>query len=119
MLITDYRPLEKLGKVHTKMLNRLQEVMNTYDFNIIYKKGSEMPANYLSRNIISAILWDASTLAQAQNADPLLRALKNFLLNKELPCDAKCQSLIKIFANDCFIEDDIIWHRITWQFEPS
>jgi hypothetical protein len=65
--------------------------MNSYDFDIIYKKGSEMPADYLSRNIISAISWDSSTLAQAQNADPLLKALKNFLLNKELPCDAKCQ----------------------------
>jgi len=40
----DHQPLEKLGKVHTKMLNQLQEIMNTYDFDIIYKKGSEMPA---------------------------------------------------------------------------
>ncbi len=74
-LVTDHRPLEKLGKVHTKTLNRLQEVMNSYDFEIIYKKGSEMPADYLSRNIVSAILWDSSTLAQAQNADPLLKKL--------------------------------------------
>jgi hypothetical protein len=118
-LITDHQPLEKLGEVHTKTLNRLQEVMNSYDFEIIYKKGSEMPADYLSRNIVSAISWDSSTLAQAQNADPLLKALKNFLLNKELPCDAKCQSLIKLFAKDCFIEDDIIWRRIKRQFEPS
>jgi hypothetical protein len=118
-LIKDHRPLEKLGKVHTKMLNRLQEVMNTYDFDIIYKKGSEMPADYLSCNLVNAISWDASSLAQAQNANPLLRALKNVLLNKELPCDAKCQSLIKLFANDCFIEDDIIWRRIKRQFEPS
>jgi hypothetical protein len=58
-------------------------------------------------------------LQQAQNADPLLKALKNFLLNKELPHDAKCQSLIKLFSNDCFIENDIIWHRIKRQFEPS
>jgi hypothetical protein len=42
-LYTDHRPLEKLGKVHTKTLNRLQEAMNTFDFEIIYKKGSEMP----------------------------------------------------------------------------
>ena len=118
-LITDHRPLEKLGKVHTKTLNRLQEVMNTYDFDIIYKKGSEMPADYLSRNLVNAISWDSSTLQQAQNADPLLKALKSFLLNKELPHDAKCQSLIRLFANDCFIEDDIIWRRIKWQFEPS
>jgi hypothetical protein len=45
--------------------------------------------------------------------------LKNFLLNKELPYNAKCQSLNKVFAYDCFIEDDIVWHHIKWQFEPS
>ncbi len=71
-LITDHRPLEKLGKVHTKTLNRLQEIMNAYDFDIMYKKGSEMPADYLSRNIVNAISWDSTQLAQAQNADPLL-----------------------------------------------
>ncbi len=118
-LITDHRPLEKLGKVHTKMLHCLQEIMNTFDFNIIYKKGSDMPADYLSHNIVNPISLDASTLQQAQNAYPLLKALKNFLLNKVLPCNAKCQSLIKFFANDCFIEDDIIWHHIKQQFEPS
>jgi hypothetical protein len=35
MLIIDHQPLEKLGKVHTKTLNRLQEVMNTYDFDVV------------------------------------------------------------------------------------
>jgi hypothetical protein len=118
-LVTDHRPLEKLGKVHTKTLNRLQEIMNSFNFDIIYKKGSEMPTDYLSRNLINAISWDSSTLQQAQNAYPLLRALKNFLLNKELPYDAKCQSLINFFANDYFIEDDIIWCHIKRQFEPS
>jgi hypothetical protein len=81
-LITDHRPIQKLGKVHTKMLHRLQKVMKTYDFDIIYKKGSEMPADYLSCNLINAISWDALTLQLAQSADPLLLALKNFLLNK-------------------------------------
>ncbi len=89
-LITDHRPLEKLGKVHTKTLNRLQEVMNTYDFEITYRKGSEMPADYLSRNLVAAISWEATDLQQEQNADPLLKAIKNFLLNKELPQDPKC-----------------------------
>jgi hypothetical protein len=95
MLITDHRPLEKLGKVYTKTLNCLQEVMNSFNFDIIYKKGSEMPANYLSCNLMNAISLDSSTIQQAQNVAPLLKALKNFLLNKELPYDAKCQSLIK------------------------
>ncbi len=96
-LVTDHRPLEKLGKVHTKMLNRLQEIMNTYNFDIVYKKGSEMPADYLSRNRVAATSWDTSALQQAQDADPFVKALKNVLLNKELPHDAKCQSLIKNF----------------------
>jgi len=47
--MTDHRPLKKLGKVHTKMLNQLQRVMYTFDFDIIYQKGSEMPADYLPR----------------------------------------------------------------------
>jgi hypothetical protein len=118
-LITDHRPLEKLGKVHTKTLNRLQEIMNTYDFDIVYRKGSEMPADYLSGNLVAAISWDASELQQAQNANPLLKALKNFLLNKELTRDLKCQQLFKLYANDCFIEDNIIWCHIKRQFEPS
>jgi hypothetical protein len=68
--------------------------MNTYDFDIVYKKGSEMPADYLSRNLVAAISWDTADLQQAQNSDPLLKALKYFLLNKELPHDPKCQQLV-------------------------
>jgi hypothetical protein len=65
-----------------KKLNRLQEIMNTYDFDIIYKKGSEVPADYLSLNLVSAISWDTSTLQQVQNANNLLHALKIFSLRK-------------------------------------
>ena len=36
-LFTDHQPLEKLGKVHTKTLNQLQEAMLTFDFEIVYK----------------------------------------------------------------------------------
>jgi len=46
-LFTDHKPLEKLGKVHTKTLNRLQQMMNLFSFDIIYKQGSEMPADFL------------------------------------------------------------------------
>jgi hypothetical protein len=45
-LFTDHRPLEKLNKVHSKTLNRLQEAMNIFDFEIVYKKGNEMPADF-------------------------------------------------------------------------
>jgi hypothetical protein len=47
ILYTDHKPLETLGTLHTKTMNRLQLTMMDFDFEIRYKKGSEMPANFL------------------------------------------------------------------------
>ena len=116
---TDHKPLEKMGKVHTRTLNRLQEAMNSFDFKIIYKKGSKMPADFLSRNVIDTISWDILQLQTAQDNDPLIKNLKNYSLNRELPTDHKCQNLVRNFANDCFVENDIVWRRIKRLFEPS
>ena len=118
-LFSDHKPLEKLGKVHTRTLNRLQEAMNSFDFEIVYKKGSEMPADFLSRNVIDAISWDNLELQTAQDNDPLIKNLKNYLLNRELPSDQKHQTTVRHFANDCFVDNDIVWRRIKRQFEPS
>ena len=118
-LFSDHKPLEKLGKVHTRTLNRLQEAMNTFDFEIVYKKGSEMPADFLSRNVIDSISWNNEEIQQEQQKDPLIKALKNYLLNRELPADTKCQNVVRNFANDCFVDNDIVWRRIKRQFEPS
>jgi len=52
ILFTDHKPLEKLGKVHTRTLHCIQEAMLHYDLEIHYKKGAEMPANYLSCNAL-------------------------------------------------------------------
>jgi hypothetical protein len=78
-----------------------------------------MLADYMSRNLVSTISWDSNELLQAQNADPLIKALQMFLLNKELPHDTKFQSLIKLFSNDCFIKEGLIWRPVKHQFEPS
>jgi hypothetical protein len=50
ILFTDHKPLEKLGHLHTKTLNRLQTALLEHDFVVQYKKGTNMPANYLSRH---------------------------------------------------------------------
>ena len=55
-LYTDHKPLEKLGHLHTKTLNRLQLAMLEYDFVIQYKKGINMPADFLSRSKFDEIL---------------------------------------------------------------
>ncbi len=49
ILFTDHKPLEKLGHLHTKTLNRLQTALLEHDFVVQYKKGTNMPADYLSR----------------------------------------------------------------------
>jgi hypothetical protein len=50
-LVTEHRPLEPLGSVHTKTLNRLQHLMLEYDFRIENRAGEENAvADYLSRN---------------------------------------------------------------------
>ncbi len=49
ILFKDHKPLEKLGHLHTKTLNRLQTALLEHDFVVQYKKGISMPADYLSR----------------------------------------------------------------------
>jgi hypothetical protein len=69
-------PLEKLGQVHAKTLNQVQEAMQ----KIHLQKGSEMPADYLYCNIVDAIAWQPNQMQQEQELDPLVRHLKRFLL---------------------------------------
>jgi len=49
ILFTDHKPLEKLGHLHTKTLNCLQAALLEHDFVVQYKRGTTMPADYLSR----------------------------------------------------------------------
>ena len=49
ILFTDHKPLEKVGHLHTKTLNHLQTALLEHDFIVQYKKGTNMPAHYLSR----------------------------------------------------------------------
>ncbi len=49
ILYRDHKPLEKLGHLHSKTMNRFQTALLEHDFIIQYKKGSDMPADYLSR----------------------------------------------------------------------
>ena len=118
-LFTDHKPLEKLGKVHTRTLNRLQEAMNEFNFDIVYKKGSEMPADFLSRNVVAAISWNNKEMAQAQDKDSFISSLKRFLLNRELPSLPQFQAVVKFYASDSFVEDGIVWRRIKRPNEPD
>ena len=117
LLFTDHKPLEKLGKVHTKTLHRIQEAMMDFDFEIHYKKGAEMPADYLSRNIsaINEFLPDTD-IAAAQKTDHQLNALRDYLKHGTIPPDKQLRKTITRYASKCFIENDLLWIRL---FQPE
>ena len=50
VLYSDHRPLESLGTLHTKTMNRLALALLDFDFEIRYCKGEQMPADFLSRS---------------------------------------------------------------------
>ena len=112
ILYSDHKPLEKLGKVHTRTFYRLQELMNEFDFEICYKKGDEMPADFLSRNAVDSINLDMSALAAFQDDDITLKYLKLFLLQKQLPDEPRLRNLIYQLSLDSFIEDGVLWIRL-------
>jgi hypothetical protein len=93
-LFTDHKPLEKLGKVHTKTLNRLQQMMNIFSFDIIYKQGDEMPADFLSQNALDANKFDLSTYSWELDKDKILQGLCLYMLNKSLPTNSTLAQLI-------------------------
>ena len=120
-LFTDHQPLEKLGKVHTKTLNRLQEAMLTFDFEIVCKKGSEMPANFLSRNmVVDSISFDEDKIRDEQMLDPRLQALKKLLYSNTLPqYNSEDFRFYKLYQNDSFIDNRILYRRLCRTGEPD
>jgi hypothetical protein len=95
-LFTDHKPLEKLGHLHTKTLNGLQTALLETDFLVQYKKGTNMPADYLSRlpslpinaadmPKISAFDPFTPDLQLLQRKDQDLQAIFHFLKNKSWP----------------------------------
>ena len=59
-----------------------------WNFEIKYKKGSEMPADFLSRNVVEAIEVSDEDL-ELQMKDGLCTAVRNFLHNDINPPEAK------------------------------
>jgi hypothetical protein len=119
VIYSDHRPLEKLSCVHTKTLNRLQEKMNNYDFIIQYKKGTEMPADFLSRNVLEEIDVFSPDLPLLQARDEFANAIIEFLQHKKLPADNKKATYIAKLAQQCFLEDGILWRRLVRHDAPT
>ncbi len=112
ILYMDHKPLEKLGHLHNKTLNSLQTALLGHDFIIQYKKGSNMPADYLSRlpgapdAIPSMSAFDPFQvdLCNLQLQDEILQMLQNFRANtKGLPnCQNRIKHITDLSSTGCF-----------------
>ena len=114
-LYTDHKPLEKLGAIHTKTLNRLQLAMNEFNFTIKYKRGDEMPADCLSRQPlpeVAGIEEFQGKLPQLQKEDPFWGMMINYLTHNTLPQDGRTRAKIQALAKECFFENDVLWRRL-------
>jgi hypothetical protein len=123
ILYTDHKPLEKLGHLHSKTLNRLQTALLEHDFVIQYKKGSNMPADYLSQlpgtkeTITSISAFDPfqMDLYDLQMKDDELQMLQTFMTkNQWLPKLKKQeQNYYKILAEKVFQDKNkVVWVRL-------
>ena len=112
VIYSDHKPLEKLSCVHKKMLNCLQDKMNKFDFVIHYKKGVEMPADFLSRNVLEEINIFTPDLPMLQQRDEFAHAVTSFLQNGKLPANNRQAAYVRPIAPSCFIEDSILWRRV-------
>ena len=99
-VFTDHKPLETQTKRQDKTMNRLTEAFLRYNFDIKYKKGSEMPADFLSRNAIDAVgSFDQNWIA-AQEQDKYCEIVKQHMAMTK---DCKCKQLE--IAKSCFMDN--------------
>jgi len=125
ILYTDHKPLEKMGHLHTKTMNRLQAALLEHDFVIQYKKGEIMPADYLSRlpsanpDTIAEVTqcFDPfqPDLIDLQRADSDLQSMNHFRVHGQWPAGVPkaytkyLQNLaIKLFQD----AHNVVWIRL-------
>ena len=79
-LVTDHRPLEKLSTIHKKTLNRLQQQMLEFDFDICYKEGTaNTVVHTLSSNTVAALSENSGSIKDTQHEDSLCGGVCKFL----------------------------------------
>ena len=102
----DHKPIEKLGTVHKKTMNRLQELMLEYNFELKYNPGANNgPADALSRNPISSLGTDVD-IPLAQSEDPFCEAMCIFLMTGKKPVDPSLRQLVLRNSTNCSLADN-------------
>jgi hypothetical protein len=93
--------------------------MNEYNFIIQYKKGAEMPADFLSRNVLEEIQIFTPDFPLLQQRDEFAATVVKFLQVKQLPANKHQAAYITRIALSCFLEDGILWQRLARHGAPA
>jgi hypothetical protein len=56
---------------------------------------------------------------QEQEADPVIRALSQHFLHRALPINPQLQELVRFYAKEAFLEDQLVQRQIKGQNNPS
>ncbi len=100
-------------------MNRFQTALLEHDFVIQYKKGSDMPADYLSRlpasseePVIAAFDPFQTDLPELQREEPYILNIKHFHKNRQWLAGvsrAEANSLTDLVKRIFHDKDNILW----------
>jgi len=127
LLYKDHKPLEKLSHLHTKTMIQLQENMLTYDFQIQYKKGAPLPADFLSRDVVKGLNDVVNSidpfgpdLQELQKSDKKLIKINVFQKEGKWPLNttkAEIKLLLPL-TNSLFLDSKAVRIRLTDENYP-
>ena len=100
--------------MHTKTLNRLQQQLLEFDFDIRYKEGTtHAAANALSLNTVASPNDESGTMREAQAKDHLCGAIREFLQIGCLPSASKREEVKTARqAQTCFLSEGLYWRGL-------
>ena len=115
---TDHKPLTKLGKVHTRTLNRLQQLLLNYDFELEYCQGEKNPSDYLSRTAPEVMTLSKDKLVaswltperieELQHQDTLCSILRAYVEGTLGNIPDGMKSTVTRYGERCEIRDNLL-----------
>jgi hypothetical protein len=83
--------------------------LGTIHFKIIYQKGSEIPADYLSQNVVNSIQIEDGQMEKAQDSEEWISDIKKWMLNSVPAHNENAKQYLNYYwANRLLLEDNLL-----------